>query len=402
MNKLNLATPKGFRDFLPETAAKRNFLLEKIVRVFESFGFEPLETPALEYAEILKGKYGEEEKLIYEFEDRGGRQVALRYDQTVPLARVIAAYPNLPKPFKRYQVQPVWRAENTQAGRYREFLQVDIDTVGTGSVLADAEVVLAAAEVLEKIGFERYNIKVNDRKIFNSLPKAVVIAMDKMDKIGEVGVIEQIKKTGMNQRAAGEILEKIKGAAPTGTINELFNILKDCGLSADKYAFYPTLARGLDYYTGAIFEIEIEGYTAGSVGGGGRYDKLIGSFSKEEIPAVGFSFGFDRLLEAAETAGLLPKNAQKTQVLVTVFEAKLLNNSLELATNLRKRGINTEIYLEPAAKLDKQLKYADVKKIPFVAILGPEEIKEEKIALKDFATQKQEKLTLSALVKKLG
>ena len=402
MTKQNLQTPKGFRDFLPEAARKRQFVLGKLIAEFEAFGFEPLETPALEYAEILKGKYGEEEKLIYEFEDRGGRQVALRYDQTVPLARVIASYQELTKPFKRYQTQTVWRADNTQAGRYREFLQVDIDIVGTTSILADAEVILCVASVLTKIGFERFTIKINDRKIFSALPKPVVTALDKLDKIGEVSVIEQIKKQGFNQRSAEETLEKIQGAAPTETINKLFDILSSAGVPSDKFAFVPTLARGLDYYTGAIFEIEIDGYKAGSVGGGGRYDNLIGTFGKETVPAVGISFGFDRLLEAAEEAELLPKEASKTQVLVTVFEPKLLSNSLDLATNLRKRGINTEIYLDPNAKLDKQLKYADQKKIPFVALLGPSEIKEEKITLKDFATQKQESLTFSALVKKLS
>ncbi|MDP2671233.1 MAG: histidine--tRNA ligase [bacterium] len=401
MNKSSLQTPKGFRDFLPEAARKRSFLLGKMVAEFAKFGFEPLETPALEYAEILKGKYGEEEKLIYEFEDRGGREVALRYDQTVPLARVMAQYPNLTKPFKRYQIQPVWRAENTQAGRFREFLQVDIDTVGTTSLLADAEVILAAASVLKAIGFEKFTFKINDRSLFTSLPKAIVVALDKLDKIGEVGVVEQIKKQGFNQRAALETLEKIKGAAPTEAINELFDLLEACGLPKENFAFYPTLARGLDYYTGAIIEVEIEGYGSGSVGGGGRYDKLIGIFGKETVPAVGFSFGFDRLLEAAEENGLLPKAGSSTQVLVTIFEAKYLVNSLELVNELRKRGINSEIYLDPNAKLDKQLKYADQKKIPFVAFLGPEEIKEEKITLKDFSTQKQETLTLANLVKKI-
>lgn len=400
MSKINLQTPKGFRDFLPAEAARRSFLLEKIRTQAQLFGFEPLETPAIEYAEILKGKYGEEEKLIYEFEDRGGRAVALRYDQTVPLARVAAAYPNLPKPFKRYQIQPVWRAENTQAGRYREFLQVDIDTIGTSSLLADAEVILTAASAFEAIGFEKYIFKVNDREIFKSLPKATIIALDKLDKIGEVGVIEQIRKQGLNQKAAVDILEKIKGAAPTQRVSELFNLLAAAGLAKDKFAFYPTLARGLDYYSSTIFEVEIEGYPS-SVGGGGRYDQLIGIFGKDEIPAVGFSFGFDRIVEAAQQNNLLPKDISTTKVLVTIFEPKYLNSSLELVSTLRKRGVNAEIYLDSNAKLDKQLKYADQKKIPFVVILGPEEIKEERIALKDFATQKQESLTISGLIKAL-
>lgn len=402
MAKIEVQTPKGFRDFLPADAKSRVYLLEKIKIVLERFGFEPLETPALEYAETLKGKYGEEEKLIYEFTDRGGRQVALRYDQTVPLARVVAQYKDLTKPFKRYQVQPVWRAENPQRGRFREFLQVDFDTIGTESILADAEVILAASQCLEEIGFPDFVIKVNDRSIFQELPKTAVAAIDKLKKIGEDGVFLELKNKGFSPGEARKILDQVKLKTATPLIDKLFKTLEDSGLSKDLFAFDPSLARGLDYYTGAIFEVEIEGYSAGSVGGGGRYDNLIGTFANEKVPAVGFSFGFDRLLEAASELNLLPKSESSTKVLVTIFNEELTGDSLNLTSTLRNAGINTEVYLDPEAKLDKQLKYADNKKIPLVAILGPEEAKKGTVNLKNLTTGEQKELKEAELIKNLA
>ena len=259
MSKMNVNTPKGFRDFLGEQARARQNVINTLVKVFERFGFEPLVTPALEYAEVLKGKYGEEEKLIYEFEDRGGRQVALRYDQTVPLSRVIANYPNLVKPYKRYQIQPVWRAENPQKGRYREFVQVDFDSVGSSSLLADAEVLACAAASLEELGFENFTLKVNDRDIFSNLPNSVISAIDKIDKIGREGVAALIKAQNYSDFQTEEILKKITESSPTQKINELFDLLEKLKVRQGTYAFDPSLARGLDYYTGLIFELEIEG-----------------------------------------------------------------------------------------------------------------------------------------------
>ena len=402
MAKPDVSTPKGFRDFLPLAAAGRAFLLEKIKKVLEKYGFEPLETPAIEYAQTLKGKYGDEEKLIYEFEDRGGRQVALRYDQTVPLARVVAQYQNLSMPFKRYQIQPVWRAENPQKGRFREFLQVDFDTVGEKSLIADAEIIAAACACLKEIGFKNFNVKVNDRSVFKELPQTAISAIDKIKKIGEDGVFVELQNKGFKPGEARKILDQIRQNTSTELIDKLFKNLENLGVQKDLYAFDPTLARGLDYYTGEIFEIEIDGYTAGSVGGGGRYDDLIGVFSNNNIPAVGFSFGFDRLMEAAKEANLLPETGSSTKVLVTIFNENLTNDSLALTTSLRDAGVNTQVYLDPEAKLDKQLKYADNKKIPYAAILGPEELKEAKITLKDLDKQSQEKLTLTEVLKKLA
>ncbi|OGY25308.1 MAG: histidine--tRNA ligase [Candidatus Woykebacteria bacterium RBG_16_43_9] len=394
-------TPKGFRDFLPEQARARAFVLEKLKTTLERFGFEPLETTAIEFAETLKGKYGEEEKLIFEFTDRGGRSVALRFDQTVPLSRVVATNPNLPKPFKRYQIQPVWRAENPQKGRFREFIQVDFDTVGASSQLADAEIIAAAISATENLGFDSFVMKINDRETFRGLPAGVVRIIDKLPKIGETGVIEQLKRQGYDSPQAKALLKRLKDSAPTKNINKLFELLKSFKINPDKYAFDPTLARGLDYYTALIFELEIEDYSGGSVGGGGRYDDLIGRFTGSKIPATGFSFGFDRLLEAASEANLLPKYSPNTKVLVTVLKEQYLNDSLSLVSRLRDRGIAAEISLEPTEKLDKQLKYADNKGIPYAAILGPDEIKQDMITIKDLSSGKQEKLKESDLIKKL-
>lgn len=396
-----IATPKGFRDFLPQTARLRDFVLSKLVSSIEKFGFEPLETSAIEFAETLKGKYGEEEKLIFEFTDRGGREVALRYDQTVPLARIVAANADLPKPFKRYQVQPVWRAENPQKGRFREFVQVDFDTVGTDSLLSDAEIVAAVVLATENIGFKNFVLKINDRDTFRGLSDEVIRIIDKLDKIGEVGVVEQLKRRDYDVPQAKALLKRLRDSAPTQQISSLFEILESLKISPDRYAYEPTLARGLDYYTGLIFELEIEGYAGGSVGGGGRYDDLIGRFANSKIPATGFSFGFDRLIEAATEENLLPKYLPTTQVLVTVFDKQSLPASLALVSKLRIKGIATEISLSTNDKLEKQLKYADNKDIPYAIILGPEEIKKDLVTLKNLSNGKQETVRENELFRKL-
>ncbi len=398
MSKTAVSTPKGFRDFLGEDARVRQNLISKFTASFERFGFEPLLTPALEYAEILKGKYGEEEKLIYEFEDRGGRQVALRYDQTVPLARVVAQYPNLVKPYKRYQIQPVWRAENPQKGRYREFLQVDIDTAGSSSLLADAEIVACVVATLENIGFKNFTVKINDRELFEGLPNSVISTIDKLPKIGKEGVIALLKNQSYSEFQASDILKKVTESSPTEKINKLFDLLEKLGVSNSRYAFDPSLARGLDYYTGLIFEVEVEGYTSGSVGGGGRYDRLIGNFSDNTVAAVGFSFGFDRIVEALTDEKTLIQDTQGTQVLVTIFNDELLINSLEAVSFLRDNGINTEIFLDSEAKLDKQLKYADNKKIPFALIIGPDEANKDLVNIKNLNTAEQKQIKLKDVV----
>lgn len=389
-------TLKGFRDFLPQSALARQIVIEKIKGIFERFGFDPLETPALEYAETLLGKYGEEaDKLLYTFEDNGKRRVGMRYDQTVPLARVVAQYPTLPKPFKRYQIQPVWRAENTQRGRFREFLQCDIDTVGSDSPLADAEIIDATLTAAKALGFAGPVMQINDRTLFDELKlsKKDIITIDKIEKIG----IDEVKKNLENT----EVFDALSSVKPTERLLKIFEALTNLGYMKDiDFRFNPYLARGLDYYTSTIFELSTDAYTGGSLAGGGRYDNLIGEFTGTNEPAVGIAFGFDRMVEALEDLRLLPSFKTTTQILVTVFLPELLGNSLALTTQLRNNGINTEIAF--VEKLEKQLKYADRKGIPFAAIQGPEEIQNKTVTIKNLKTNKQEVVPVENLIQKLS
>ncbi|MDP3998242.1 MAG: histidine--tRNA ligase [bacterium] len=411
-------TLKGFRDFLPKEARKRQYVINTLKEVFESYGFEPLETPALEYEEVLLGKYGEEgDKLMYRFEDLGGRKVALRYDQTVPLARVVAQYTGiLGMPFKRYQIQPVWRAENPQKGRFREFLQCDIDTVGSSSPLTDAEIISLAINALEKLEFKDVKILVNDRSIFSSkeltgvitpekIP-AVIRTIDKIKKIGREGVLTELEKLGFGSERGTYLIQTIENAKPIQKLAEIFSLLEKMGVDKSKFQFSPTLARGLDYYTGTIFEAEIEGYSAGSVAGGGRFDSLIGMFCGQSIPAVGISFGFDRLIEAMDQLNLFPQNitSSTTKVLVTIFNPDLLNKSLEITLLLYRNKVPAEIYLptgkaglEENTPLDKQIKYADRKGIPYVVIIGPEEAATDEVTIKNLATGEQKRVKIEEI-----
>jgi len=396
-------TLKGFRDFLPTEAKKRQFVIDTLKEVFELYGFEPLETPGLEYEEVLTGKYGDEgEKLMYKFEDNGKRKVALRYDQTVPLARIAAQYQNeLVFPFKRYQVQNVWRAENTQKGRYREFLQCDIDIIGSSSPLSDAETITIAVKCLEMLGFKDFKVLVNDRKAAGVYFKTtfdipdekqafVFRAIDKVMKIGKTGVIEELVKGGFSNKQAEEIFDGLKTLSAPKDIKEVFGYLTKMGVSQEKYKFDPFLARGLDYYTGLVFEVDIEGYSAGSIAGGGRYDNLIGVFSGKQIPAVGISFGFDRLIEAMEEFKLFPDGLTVSKILITNSD-----KAIEIAGKLRQNYINSEIYLDEK-DLEKQLKYADKKQIPYVLIVNNKEL-----ILKDMLKRTQETLSLEEIVEKL-
>lgn len=405
----NVQTLKGFRDFLPEQMRKRQYVIGVIKNVFESYGFDPLETPALEYEDILLGKYGEEgDKLLYRFVDNGDRKVALRYDQTVPTARVAAQYQNtLPNPFKRYQIQPVWRAENTQKGRYREFLQCDGDIIGVDSPLADAEVIAVTAKILEELGFKNYKILINDRTIFEMLAEraeinskdllSVIRTIDKLKKIGREGVLNELGNKGFSTERAMYILQTLEGAQKTNRIQEIESYLTQLGINKNSYEYSPTLARGLDYYTGLIFEIEIPEYPAGSIAGGGRYNNLIGMFAEKQIPAVGFAFGFDRLLEAMDALSLFPNALQSTQVLVTIFSPDLIKKSIEVCTLLRKKKIKAELFVDADAKLEKQFKYADLKNIPYAVVIGPDEAISNTVKLKNLQTREQKKVTIKEL-----
>jgi histidyl-tRNA synthetase len=395
-------TLKGFRDFLPEEASKRERVMEIFRVVFARFGFEPLETPALEYAETLTGKNGTEaDKLLYLFKDNGGRDVGLRYDQTVPISRVMAQYQDIPLPFKRYQMQPVWRAENTQKGRYREFLQCDIDIVGAKSETADVEIIAATIEALRNLNLPQPIITINDRTLFDyyKVTKKEIIIIDKMNKIGKDGVIELLEKGG--RKDAKSLFSMFEKSAPTEKLKTIFTMLSSQGYKEGMdYEFSPFLARGLDYYTSTIFEARIPSYSAGSIAGGGRYDDLIGLFSGKPIPAVGIAFGFDRILEILAEKQLLVNNNSRTTILVTVFDEALRVTSGEIASQLRTAGVNTDLYLEPA-KLEKQLKYADKKNIPYVIVQGPDELSKGVVQLKDMKNRTSEALTVNEVITKL-
>lgn len=382
---------KGFRDFLPEQAIKRQQLIQTIREIFELHGFDPLETPALEYAETLLGKYGNEaDKLLYLFEDHGKRSVGLRYDQTVPLSRVVAQYPDLPMPFKRYQIQPVWRAENTQKGRFREFLQCDIDTVGSSSPLADAEIAVCVLAVAQAVRLPSPVLVLNDRTIFDriGLTTKEIIIIDKLDKIGDEKVREELKLVG------GEVsVEKylqLMDAELTERLVEIIKYLTANGYERGKdFFFNPYLARGLDYYTSTIFELKDSAYPAGSLAGGGRYDKLIGSFSGKDLPAVGVAFGFDRIMDARRELAIETTKKTATAVLITCFDPDTVGIVTETASYLRSARIATEIYLDATVKLERQLKYADKKGIPFVLIIGPEEKAQGVVNLKNLTTRQE-------------
>jgi histidyl-tRNA synthetase len=388
-------TPKGFRDYLPQDALKRQFVVGKIIEVFQKFGFDPLETPTLEYAETLLGKYGEEEKLIYKFETAGGDQVGMKYDQTVPLARVIAQYgPNgeqkITLPLKRYQIQSAFRGENTQKGRYREFLQCDADIIGISSPLADAEVLAMVIDIYQNLGLDVI-VKVNDRKLFTDIEPKYLAAIDKLNKIGQEGVLKEMTGKGLSDSEASGLLEKVTNFKETDWLQEIKLELGRMGYPTEVVKFEPTLVRGLDYYTGMVVEVVLKSDpTSSSLGGGGRWDTMIGKFTGQDQPAVGFSVGLDRTMEAMTEAGVLEVPTTNTKVLVTVFSEELAFMSIETAATLRSNDISTEIWLDSETKLDKQLKYADAKGIPYVVIIGPDEAAKDQVTLKSLRDKVQE------------
>lgn len=399
---------KGFRDFLPEKMAVRQAVLKTMAEVFESFGYQPLETPALEYQETLLGKYGEEaDKLVYTFKDKGNRKVGLKYDLTVPTSRVAAMYPDLPKPFKRYQIQRVWRAEKPQKSRYREFTMCDIDAIGTASPLADAEIIAVIYTILKKLNLEEFTIRINSRQVlFEVLKKcnvpeskkfSIIQTLDKLNKKPEAEVVEELKRKGLNTRCIRNLLTELKKAEPNKTLSQVFEYIKYLNIDPKFYRFDPTLARGLDYYTGPIFETVVKKPKIGSITGGGRYDDLIGMFTGKDIPATGTCFGFDRICDVIEELKLIEETKKvSSKLLVTVFSKNFIKQSIELFSNLQKEGIKAELYLNPQDELDKQIKYADKKKIPYVAIIGPAEIAKGALSIKNMKTGRQRQLKLGS------
>ena len=403
---------KGFRDFLPQQMAIRQKVFSIVKNVFESYGFDAIETPSLEYADILLGKYGEEaDKLIYRFKDQGNRDVALRYDLTVPLSRVIAQYDNqLIKPFKRYQIQPVWRADKPQKGRYREFTQCDVDIVGSNSPLADAEIIAIIYDILKEIGFEKFTIRTNSRQTLFSIMESagvsqekilpVIRSIDKLDKISREEVEKELAEKNIEPEIIKKIFSSIKKAEPDPFLKNVLSLSKKLGVSENFLKFDPTLARGLDYYTGPIYETMVEKPKIGSITGGGRYDKLIGMFTGKDIPACGTTIGIDRIIDVVSELNLWPEDSSsKTKILITLFDKSFLDQAIEISQTLRTEDINNEIYLNLGDRLEKQLKYADKKGIPFVIIFGPKEIQKNTIILKNLKTRSQKEIQISNFIK---
>jgi len=413
MSPQNLQTLKGFRDFLPEAVRQRQYVSNKIKEAFELYGFEPLETPTLEYASLLLGKYGDEaDKLVYTFEDRGERQVGLRYDQTVPTARVLSQYQNeLPKYFRRYQIQNVFRADKPQKGRYREFTQCDCDIFGSESILADAELLATIDAVFKNLGFKSIVIEFNDRSLlFDNLNPfvnekidifSIIQSIDKLDKQTPETVIEELTEKGLSRKTAEAILNKINKIEISDNLLKIEQKTLALGVDQKSLVFNPKLARGLDYYTDLIFEIKIPEYGNSSVGGGGRYNNLIEDLSGYKMPAVGVGLGFDRIVEICQAMNLIEKDWTNTMLLISFFENEdCQNKAMELAKNLRQAGIKTELF--PAVeKLTKQLKVAEQKKIPFAIIIGENEIKANKFTLKNMQSGEQKLLSLAEIKTKL-
>ncbi len=407
-------SPKGFRDFLPDTMLRRNYVIDNITEEFHRFGFEPIDTPILELRETLFGKYGEDaEKLIFTAQHgRSTREpLAMRYDLTVPLARVVGQYESkLNLPFKRYHIAPVFRGERPQRGRYREFWQCDADTVGIANISADAEIINLMHRILQRLGFPQYVIKINHRQLlvaigeFSGLPDEqlpdLYRSVDKFDKIGAEGVRRELTERDIAADAVGRMMDLIQAKEP-GTssldliadaigakaaglrdLRELADLLGDA-VPPECYDFDFTMVRGLGYYTGPIFETVISEPNLGSITGGGRYDNLIGMFRRQSLPTTGTSFGIERIIDLMNELDLYPAHLGGTlvQALVTVFSDDARAASMRIADQLREAGINTELYLE-ARKLGRQFAYADKKGIPLVVIAGPDEIEAGVIKLR--------------------
>lgn len=446
--------PKGTRDFLPEQVERRNYLFETIKTVFKKYGFGPIETPSFELSSTLMGKYGEEgDRLIFRILNSGDKMLkadtealasknlprfanslaekALRYDLTVPFARFVVQNQNdLTFPFKRYQIQPVWRADRPQHGRYQEFFQCDADVVGSDSLLHEVDLIFIFDEVLSKLKIPNFSVKINNRKILSGIAEIsgeaekiidITVAIDKLDKVGEEGVIKELTEKGVSGLAI-EIIKPLftlngtnedclkkmeimlaKSEIGLKGIEELRYVLDKVemlGLSEAKLEFDVTLARGLNYYTGAIFEVVANGIKMGSICGGGRYDDLTGLFGMKGMSGVGISFGADRIYDVLNELDLFPKNIGQTlDVMFVNFGEKEQDFCLPILKKLRDNGVACEIY-PSSAKMQKQMKYANDKNIPFVAIVGDNEMTSGNIQLKNMESGEQTGLSQNELLAK--
>ena len=444
--------PKGTRDFGPEQMRKRLFIFDTIRQTFQRFGFQPLETPSMENLSTLMGKYGDEgDQLLFKVLNSGDfaggitetdlqagskkltpkiSEKGLRYDLTVPFARyVVMNRNNLPMPFKRYQMQPVWRADRPQRGRYREFYQCDADVVGTDSLLCEAEIILMIHEVMRNLGIQHFTLKINNRKILAGIAEAIgmpgqegplSVAIDKLDKIGKDKVLDELRERGFSEEAI-EKLEPLfafnestndgkalklgtwltdseTGSKGISELQETLQLATMAGLENAQIDIDPTLARGLSYYTGAIFEVKANGVSIGSISGGGRYDNLTGAFGMPGLSGVGISFGVDRIYDVMDELSLFPAGTgQGTQVLIVPFDADARGVALPLVTQLRAAAIPAEVYPD-LAKVKKMLDYANAKQIPYVVLIGSEEINSseemnsKKLKVKNMLTGKQDEI----------
>ncbi len=446
--------PKGTRDFGPAQMAKRQFILNTIRKVYGVYGFQPLETPAMENLSTLTGKYGEEgDQLLFKIlnsgdylkdvevtklNDRDSKSLAadisekgLRYDLTVPFARfVVMNRHEITFPFKRYQIQPVWRADRPQKGRYREFFQCDADVIGTNSLMCEAEIILMIKEVFRNLGILDYSIKINHRAILSGLAElagatenesSLFVAIDKLDKIGEEKVKEELRSKGFSESGLAYVFEilNFKGSTQNkieflsnkfsassnglkgiSDFKEVLSLFSSYGVNEQHIEFDIALARGLSYYTGCIFETKINGISIGSVGGGGRYDNLTGGFGMPGVSGVGFSFGVDRLCDAMEELQLFSAETMiSSRILICHLDEECQRFALKIIQKLRDKGIASEVYPD-LSKLKKQLEYADRKKVPFTIVIGSDEMKSGVLTFKNMKSGEQHQITLDEIISK--
>jgi histidyl-tRNA synthetase len=452
MASIKPSVPRGTRDFSPAEMVKRNYIFDTIKSVFRKYGYQQIETPAMENLSTLMGKYGDEgDKLIFKILNSGDflskvnpeklsthssqaittdiSEKALRYDLTVPFARYVVMHQNdIAMPFKRFQVQPVWRADRPQRGRYREFYQCDADVVGSDSLLNEAEFILIYDEALSNLGLKDFTIKINNRKILSGIAQVIdkpdqiidlTVAIDKLDKIGLDGVVKELNEKGFtdadisklkpvillegsNEEKLASLREALAqseiGLKGCDEIESIFDYLKSFNLIKATVELDITLARGLNYYTGAIFEVKTNEAAMGSIGGGGRYDDLTGMFGLKGLTGAGISFGADRIYDVLEELKLFPDAAgQTTQVLICCFDKSGETYALPFLQQLRRRDVRAELY--PAgSKIKKQLDYANAKLIPYVVVIGSDEIESGMLTFKNMQTGEQEKLSSEMIV----
>ncbi|MES2730606.1 MAG: histidine--tRNA ligase [Bacteroidota bacterium] len=446
--------PKGTRDFGPAQMVKRNFIFDTIRKTFQRYGFLPLETPTMENLSVLMGKYGDEgDQLLFKILNSGNfaeglaepdlqagykkltakiSEKGLRYDLTVPFARYVVMHRHeITFPFKRYQIQPVWRADRPQKGRYREFYQCDADVVGTDSLLCEAEIVLMLHEILNNLGIPDFTLKINNRKILMGIAEVagaegkeaeLCVAIDKLDKIGREAVELELKERGFSDLSlikinlvfglTGSVSERFTrlkvlldessiGLKGVEELEQVWQLVRDFGLSDEKMQLDITLARGLSYYTGAIFEVKANNVQMGSISGGGRYDNLTGTFGLKDVSGVGISLGVDRIYDVMEELNLFPTaNQTTTQIMISQFDAELGRYALPLLRQLREAGINAEMYPD-TSKIKKQLDYANQKNIPYVLLIGSEERESGQYTLKNMQSGEQQKLSLEEVIEAL-